>query len=144
MKYYTTVNPIPTVNLTAPNTQIVGQSLTLECSVTTVSGITSRVDIVWRRNGLISHVREGVSISTTFKDSLLYTDLHNITQLNTKDDGTIYQCEVVINTSPEIIATSRLVILDIIGMYNVLNSASTCIHMHKLIPYHKLLIKCTF
>jgi len=34
----------------APNIQTVGQSLTLECSVTAVRGITSRVDIVWKNN----------------------------------------------------------------------------------------------
>ena len=45
--------PIPTVSVTALNTQTVGQSLTLQCEVTTVRGITSRVDIVWSSGGSI-------------------------------------------------------------------------------------------
>ena len=36
-----------------PNTQIVGQSLTLQCEVTTVRGITSSVDIVWSSDGMV-------------------------------------------------------------------------------------------
>ena len=39
--------------MTAPNTQTVGQSLTLQCEVTTVRGITSRVDIVWSSDGTV-------------------------------------------------------------------------------------------
>ena len=38
--------PIPNVTFTAPSTQIEAQPLTLQCSVTTVRGITSRVDIL--------------------------------------------------------------------------------------------------
>ena len=45
--------PTSTVSVTAPNTQTVGQSLTLQCEVTTVRGITSRVDIVWSSDGTV-------------------------------------------------------------------------------------------
>ena len=38
--------PGPSVTINAPSNQTVGQSLTLESSITTVRGITSRVDIV--------------------------------------------------------------------------------------------------
>jgi len=108
--------PIPNEILTAPDSQTVGQPLTLECSVTTVRGITSRMDMVWKRNGMVVYNQEGVNANLTTKDSLVYTDLYTITQLNTSDDSAIYQCDAVINIYPKII-TSRLVILDITGMF---------------------------
>ena len=40
------------VDVTAPATQTVGQSLVLRCSVITVRGITNRVDTVWSSNDL--------------------------------------------------------------------------------------------
>ena len=83
--------------------------------MTTVRGITSRVDIVWRRNGMIVYNKEGVIANFTTEDTLVYTDLCTITQLNTSDDSAIYQCDVIINIHPKVIA-SRLVTLDITGM----------------------------
>ena len=111
--------PTPTVTLAVTRTQIVGQPLTLECSMTTVRGITSRVDVAWRRNGLQLDRRREISSNSTSIDMLLFTDLYTITQLNTSDDSTTYQCEAVIRTSHVITTSSRLVILDVIGMYIV-------------------------
>ena len=107
--------PIPSVTLALPETQLVGQSLTLECSVTTVRGITSRVDVVWRRNSLRLVRRRGISVNSTSKDMLVFTDLYTITQLSTSNNGTTYQCEVVIRTSRVITTSSNLAILDVIG-----------------------------
>ena len=104
-------NPIVTV--TASNTQTVGQSLTLQCEVTTVRGITSRVDIVWSSNGTELERMNNVS-STTTGNSLVYTDSYTISQLSTTDDGRVIQCEVVINTSPPVI-TSDSITLDVMG-----------------------------
>ena len=100
--------------MTAPNTQTVGQSLTLQCEVTTVRGITSRVDIVWSSGG-IELERMNVS-STTMDNSLVYTHSYTISQLSTTDDGTVIQCEVVINTSPSVMATDSIT-LDVTGEY---------------------------
>ena len=112
-----TTVPTPSVTVTAPNTQIVGQSLTLECSVTAVRGITSRVDIIWRRASMM--LTRTDNISRTIMDvSLLYTDTYTISQLNTTDDGREYQCEVVINSSPPVMATGS-VILDVMGEYHI-------------------------
>ena len=106
--------PTPSVTVTAPNTQVVGQPLTLECSVTAVRGITSRVDIVWSSDGTEIERMEGVSVSSTTGNSVVYTDTYIISQLNTTDDGREYQCEVVINTSPPVMATGS-VTLDVMG-----------------------------
>ena len=92
-----------------------GQSLTLQCEVTAVRGITSRVDIAWSSNGTELERMENV-ISTTMDNSLVYTDSYNISQLNTTDEGRVIQCEVVINTSPPVM-TSGNITLDVTGKY---------------------------
>jgi len=106
--------PTPAANVTAPNTQTVGQSLILECSVTTVRGITSTVDIIWSSGGIELERMEGVNVSSTTDNSVVYTNTYNISQLSTTDDGREYQCEVVINTSPPVMANDS-VILDVMG-----------------------------
>ena len=99
---------------TAPNTQIVGQSLILETNATTVRGITSRIDIEWSIGNKILQRTEGVNITFTASDSVVYKDIYNITQLSTFDDGRVYQCKVIINTNPELIATDTIT-LDVTG-----------------------------
>ena len=107
--------PTPAISVTAPNTQTVGQSLTLQCEVTTVRGITSRVDIVWSSDGTELERMNNVS-STTMDNSLVYTDSYTISQLSTTDDGRVIQCEVVINTSPSVMASDNIT-LDVSGEY---------------------------
>ena len=92
------------ISLTAPHTQIVGQSLTLECSATTVRGITSRVDIVWKSDDKELDKITGIKAN----DSLEFTAIYTIPLLSTTDDGRVYQCEVVINTSPPVMATGSV------------------------------------
>ena len=72
--------------------------------MTTVRGIISRVDIIWRKDGIELDRREGVSVNFTTDNSVVYVDTYNISQLNTTDNGREYQCEVVINTSPPVMA----------------------------------------
>ena len=96
------------MNLTAPSNQIVGQSLTLECSVTTVRGITSRLDIVWSSGGVELQRISEMNVSFTNNNSATYISTYTIPQLNTTDDGRVYQCEVVINTSPPVMATGSV------------------------------------
>ena len=102
-----TIVPVPdNVSVTAPSTQIVGQSLTLECSVTTVKGITSRVDIVWSSDD--NTLAEGINANLTTETSIMFTSIYTIPLLSTTDDGRVYQCEVVINTSPPVMATGSV------------------------------------
>ena len=107
--------PAPNVAVTALKTQTVGQSLTLQCEVTTVRGITSRVDIVWSSNGIVLRRINGI-IATTMDNSLVYTDSYTISQLSTTDDDRVIQCEVVINASPSVMATDNIT-LNVMGMY---------------------------
>ena len=99
--------PSPTVTLTAPNTQTVGQSLTLQCEVTTVRGITSRVDIVWSSGGVEFERMNNVS-STTMGNLLVYTDNNTISQLSTTDDDRVIQCEGVINATPPVMVNDSI------------------------------------
>jgi len=104
----------PTVTVAALNTQIVGQSLMLECNLTAVRGITSRVDIIWRNNDGVMEIIRRVNASSLNNNGTVYSASYTIPLLRTIDDGRVYQCEVVINTSPPVMATNNI-ILDVVG-----------------------------
>ena len=105
--------PTPTVSVTALNTQIVGQSVTLQCEVTIVRVIPSRVDIVWSSDGIELQRMNNVP-STTISSLLVYTDYYNISQLSTTDDDRVIQCEGVINANRPVMANDRIT-LDVTG-----------------------------
>ena len=111
--FYVVPNPT-NVTVTAPNTQIVGQSLILECSVTTVRGITSRIDIEWSIRNVMLQRMEGVDATSTASDFVVYTNIYNISQVSTFDNGRVYQCKVIINTIPRLITTDNTT-LDVTG-----------------------------
>ena len=104
--------------MTAPNTQTVGQSLTLQCEVTAVRGITSRVDIVWSSDDTVLR-RINDTTATTMDNSLVYTDSYIISPLSTDDIGSMIECEVVINTSPSVMASDSIT-LDVTGECGIL------------------------
>ena len=103
------VVPIPAVNVSVPKTQIVGQSLTLKCSGTTVRGITSRVLIRWRRNNIIIASISGV-IATIMDDSQAYTNFYTISQLSTIDDGAMYECMLEVREGVGVSAYDTIII----------------------------------
>ena len=88
--------PSPSVNVSALNTQTVGQSLTLECNVTTVRGITSRVSITWSSNDTELNER---SFIPTPDNSGVYTSTYTIPQLSLTHNDTEYQCVAMISTT---------------------------------------------
>ena len=133
--FYITV-PTPTVSVTALNTQTVGQSLTLQCEVTTVRGITSRVDIVWSSDGMELN-RTNSTIPVMMDNSLVYTDFYTISQLSTTDDSRVIQCEVVINASPSVMASDNIT-LDVTGEYYDILHIHTCLFM--LLLYTQFLL----
>ena len=95
------------MSVAALSDQIVGESLLLECNVTTVMGVTSGVDIVWSIDG--SEVQR-----VSAANSITYTDLYHIALLGTAEDGRTYQCEAVINSSPPASSIDSI-ILDVIS-----------------------------
>ena len=99
------------------NNQTVGQSLTLESSITTVRGITSRVDIVWSSNGEELKRTVGLNHSSTTNDSVLYTVFYTIVQLSTLDEGRTVTCDLLINAMPPVTSTGN-VTLNVTGKCN--------------------------
>ena len=90
-----------------------GQSLILQCEVTTVRGITSRVDIVWSSGGTELRRTNGILLAIAV-NSLAYTDSYTISQLSTTDVGRVIHCKVVINAMPPVMASDSIT-LDVIG-----------------------------
>ena len=95
------------VNINIPSAQIVDQQVNLVCTVTTVRGITSSMDIIWSTNGSVVATNK-VNISSLQGNSAIYSATYMAPQLHTIDDGRVYQCEVVINTSPPVMATGSV------------------------------------
>ena len=101
--------PGPSVSVTALSNQTVGQSLMLECNVTTVRGINRNVDIMWNvSNGTVIKTINGANISHTTSTSLVYTDIYTILVLSVADDEEVYLCETVINTSPQLTSKNNV------------------------------------
>ena len=118
--------PTPSISLNILNDQTVGQSLTLESTVSTVRGITSRVDIVWSSNGLMLQLTEGINHTSVSNNSVIYTDLYTIPQLSTSDEGSNIQCDTFINA-----------VLPVIGYESVtLNVTGKYIHSYWLLILH--------
>ena len=82
--------------------------------MTTVRGITSRVDIIWSNDGRELERMDGVNVSSTTDNSVVYTDTYTISQLNTTHDDDGFHCEAVINTSPPVMSNDS-VRLDVMG-----------------------------
>ena len=84
--------------------------------MTTVRGITSRVDFMWRRGDTNLRSVENITSTTMNSTSVMYTDTYTILQLSTTDDGGVYECILEVNTSP-MVSESGSVTLDVSGKY---------------------------
>ena len=113
---YTAV-PTPNVSVTVLQNamMMVGQPLILECMVTTVRGINSQVDIVWRNINSDEELRN-TSIAIFNSSSVPYRDYLNISQVTTDDNDVTYQCEVTINAYPPVMEIDT-VALHVNGKY---------------------------
>ena len=112
---YITLVPT-TINVIGPNNVTVGQNLTLQCVVDTVENIMSRVDIVWRRDGTLLESTNNITGNIT-SGSVVYSDLYMFGSLATSDNGTVVECEVVINVEPPVKNTATTVIV-VFGKYS--------------------------
>ena len=123
--------PTPNVTVTAPNTQTVGESLTLQCEVTTVRGITNRVDIVWSSGGdELQRMNTDSVTSTTMDNSLVYKDFYTISRLSTTDDGRMIKCTGEINSLPSVMASDS-VKLNVVGKCDILMfSTIKCVELY--------------
>ena len=111
--------------MNVPETQV-GQSLSLECNITTIGYITDRVDIVWIKNNIELKRTEDVDVSYTDNSKAVYINMYNIFQVNTSDHGDVYQCKFIINQKPPLISVSATT-LNVNGKYHVLKNSLLCI-----------------
>ena len=78
----------------------IGSPLSLECSVTTVRGISGNVDIVWMKDDIeIPRVYNGTGKLTENGTLMLYTDNYTMPRLQMMDDNTTYHCQAKINAN---------------------------------------------
>ena len=115
--------------MTAVNNQTEGHPLILQCSVTTIRVINSRVDFVWISNGIELRRVEGVVGEPTVNNFAVYTDHYIIPQLSIADNNTVYKCEVTFKGT-QLVSFTGNITLDITGKNSVLY---TYILMCKLI-----------
>ena len=121
--YYT--DPSIFVEVTTTDTPVIGQPLALQCIATTIRGITDRVDIVWTTGAM--EVRRINGLSPSDLNTLtIYNDSFVISSLDISDIGSVYQCEVIINSFP-LTAVKDTFIIPLPGMYNI---SIHIIHMH--------------
>ena len=125
---FATLVPIPSVVVTAPDTQIVGQSLQLSCSGSMVRGITSEVNIVWKSDGY--EINRTNEINLTLMEngtSLMYMNSYTIAQLSSSDKDKIYYCELVISSHP-IVAVNSSILLNVTSKLHI----TRCVFHHTM------------
>ena len=106
MLHYLGDNSSVFVEITTTNVPTINRPLTLECRAVTVRGITSRVDIIWR-TGNTQVRRQNNILARNIGTLAVYDDTLLITSsLSIDDIGSIYECEVVINSFPVVTATA--------------------------------------
>ena len=108
------VVPTPTVSVDVPTNQTVGQSLTLQYTVTMVRGITSRMVIMWSREGRRFNITR-VTDTTTMGTLVVYRGFYTILQLSTSDDGIMYEYRLVVRNSR--VETNGAIRLNVTGRY---------------------------
>ena len=101
--------------VTALSTQTVGHSLALQCEVTTLRGITSRMDVLWSSDGTVVRWMDNV-VLLMVDNSLVHIDNYTISNLTTTDNGRVIQCEAAINTSLPVMVSDNIT-LNVIGEY---------------------------
>ena len=88
----------------------IGDSLTLGCTVTAVKGISSSVDIIWTTGGRVVRRVDNITADTE-NDSVIYTDLFEISSLSAIDNGREYQCTVIINATQPVYSSDQFTLI---------------------------------
>ena len=111
--------PLPSVSISTLSDQTVGQSLTLKCNITIIRGITSRLDIIWSSDDIEVKRTEGINTSLVTINSVLYTDLYEISQLSTSDEDKTFMCKSLIIATSPVVATSNIT-LNVTGKFYII------------------------
>ena len=92
------VEPNVTLEVTTTDNPISHQPLILQCSVTIVNSITNTFDIIWSTDNTQVRRVNNITAISNVNSSFIYNDSLIIPLLNISDIGSVYQCEVVINS----------------------------------------------
>ena len=121
------VDPIVTVETTAFNIPTIYQPLILQCTTTIVRDINGTVDIIWITGDTPVRRVNNVTASSNINSTSLYNDSFIIPSLNINDIGSVYQCEVLINSIVSTATTTNFII-PIPGTYMYLHIIIMCFH----------------
>ena len=111
-----TVDPIITIEIVVANNPVIYQPLILECNATVAKVITGTVDIIWTTKDTQVRRVNNVTASSNINSTSVYNDSFIIPSLNISDIGSVYQCEVLINSVVPSRARTDFII-PIPGMY---------------------------
>ena len=103
--------------------------------MTTVRGITSRVDIVWSSDDMLLKRTESANPNFITGSAMHYEELYTITQLKDIDTNRTFQCEMVINSNPPVRAFS-VITLDVVGKYYPLSYSMLILLIDYAFVYH--------
>ena len=107
--YVAYIDSSPSVVLAATGPQIIGQPLTLKCTAIASECVSTIVQFVWSSGGVRLRQIEGTGFCFRYiVNSSACIDTYNISGLSTSYDGSTYQCDIKINTSPPVMATSTI------------------------------------
>ena len=92
------IDPIIAVEVMTENSPTIYQPLILQCVATIVRGITSTVDIIWTTGDTQVRRVNNVTASSNINSTSVYSDSFVIPSVNISDIGSVYQCEIIINS----------------------------------------------
>jgi len=93
------IDPIITVEISSTTSTEIGQPLILQCNATIIMrGITSTVDIIWITDNTQVRRVNNITASIHTNSSSTYNDSLIIPSLNISDIGSVYQCEVLVDS----------------------------------------------
>ena len=81
-----------------PMNPAVGELLSVNCTVSIVSDIIGSVEITWAINGTAQNRSSNYTADMT-SDSIIYSDVFHIPELQMTHNNTVYSCGATINTS---------------------------------------------
>ena len=96
--FFVIADPVVNIEASATNSPEIYQPLVIQCNTVIVRGITSTVDIIWTTNNTQVRRVNNVTASSNINSSSIYNDSFIIPSLNLSDIGSVYECEVLINS----------------------------------------------
>ena len=109
------------LNVSNGRNQRVGESLILHCNVITGRFIGDLVNFTWSSNDSILRMTNQTEQTH---------DYYFISQLNTSNDGQVYECEAFVDTTPPVVATGTIV-LNLTGRPSTNFPATYLMNIHK-------------